>query len=234
MLAYIPPRSPADTFPPTRDALREPNGLLAVGGDLSAERLLAAYSRGIFPWYSDGDPLLWWTPDPRTVLVPETLRISRSLGKRIRSGRFTVRIDTRFDDVVRACAAPRATDTGGTWIDEEMREAYGRLHARGYAHTVESWRDGQLVGGLYGVALGRIFFGESMFARESDASKVALAHLCSLGFGLIDCQMASAHLTRLGATQIRRRAFEDALREHIGREPVLGPAAPVGGRHVGS
>ena len=212
MLAYIPPRSPPDTFPPTRDALREPNGLLAVGGDLSTERLVEAYRRGIFPWYSDGDPLLWWSPNPRSVLYPQDIRISRSLRKTIRQGRYEVRIDTAFDEVIFACAQPRK-DHAGTWIDSEMDAAYRELHQAGFAHSIESWDSDGLAGGLYGVAIGRVFFGESMFARRSDASKVALAHLCTMGFELIDCQLASAHLERMGATTIERQQFERHLAE---------------------
>ena len=163
-------------FPPVESALAEPNGLLAVGGDLSPRRLLAAYRRGIFPWYSEGDPILWWCPDPRMVLVPGELRVTRSLAKTLRNKTYQVRFDTAFDDVMRGCAAPRP-DQPGTWITAEMRAAYGRLHELGYAHSVETWIDGRLAGGLYGVAIGRVFFGESMFTRVRDASKIAFVHL---------------------------------------------------------
>jgi leucyl/phenylalanyl-tRNA--protein transferase len=224
MLFYIPPRSPGNTFPPSTDALREPNGLLAVGGDLSPERLMSAYQRGIFPWYSDGDPLLWWTPNPRAVLYPASLKISRSLRKRIRSNQFEIRIDTSFDAVVAACAGPRRSESG-TWIDNEMAKAYGRLHALGFAHCVEAWEDNELVGGLYGVGVGHVFFGESMFARATDASKVALAHLCSTDVELIDCQLASNHLRSLGAHDIPRHEFEAELSRLCHRPNVFGPGS---------
>lgn len=207
--------SPTDLrFPPTEFA--SPEGLLAVGGDLRAERLLEAYRHGIFPWYNDDQPILWWSPDPRAVLFPDKLVISHSLRKTIRRGTYTVTLDTGFADVVRACAAPRPQyPQGGTWITSAMLEAYQRLHGLGYAHSVESRRDGELVGGLYGVALGGIFFGESMFARATDASKVALVHLVHQlrcwGFQIIDCQLPSAHLTTLGAEEIRRRDFLEKL-----------------------
>lgn len=203
-------------FPPVEHALREPNGLLAAGGDLSPPRLLDAYRHGIFPWFSAGEPILWWSPDPRMVLLPAELKISRSLARRLRRQEFEVRLDTAFADVMRACAEPRAGGNG-TWITSEMRTAYGRLHELGYAHSVESWVDGQLVGGLYGVAMGRMFYGESMFARKTDASKVALAHLARhverRGFGMIDCQMSTSHLASLGAREIPRARFAAALAE---------------------
>jgi leucyl/phenylalanyl-tRNA---protein transferase len=220
MLAYIPPGSPPDAFPPNMDALHEPNGLLAVGGDLSVERLIAAYRRGIFPWYSDGDPLLWWTPSPRAVLYPQDLKISRSLRKRIRARPFELRADYAFDDVVAACAAPRA-EASGTWIDAPMASAYGALHRHGVAHSVECWLDGHLVGGLYGVAIGRVFFGESMFSSVSDASKIALAELCAMGYKLIDCQLPSDHLASLGATLIRRDQFESELVRLVDAQEVV-------------
>lgn len=210
MLAAIPPSSPPDTFPPTKYALLEPNGLLAVGGDLSCERLIAAYTRGIFPWYSEGDPLLWWTPSPRSVLYPHAFRMSRSLKKTIRRARYSIRVNHAFDEVIAACAGPRRSGAG-TWIDSAMNNAYRALHRQGFAHSIESWDDEGLAGGLYGVAIGQVFFGESMFARRDDASKVALAHLCTMGYALIDCQLASAHLDRMGATCIDRHEFEQAL-----------------------
>ncbi|ANQ85372.1 leucyl/phenylalanyl-tRNA--protein transferase [Azoarcus olearius] len=197
-------------FPPVERALTEPNGLLAAGGRLTPEWLLAAYRRGIFPWYSDGEPILWWSPDPRLVLQPAQIRITRSLRKVLRARRFEVRFDTAFARVIEECAAPREPG-GGTWITPEIRAAYLRMHELGYAHSVESWLDGRLVGGLYGMALGRAFFGESMFSRVSDASKVALAHLARFleqrDFGVIDCQMTTPHLLSMGAHEIARREF---------------------------
>jgi leucyl/phenylalanyl-tRNA--protein transferase len=203
-----------DPFPPVESALKEPNGLLAAGADLSPQRLLAAYRRGIFPWYNAGEPILWWSPDPRMILFPAEIRLSRSLRKTLARGRFEVRLDTAFAQVVRACAEPRAGQNG-TWITREMQEAYGRLHELGYAHSVESWQEERLVGGLYGVAIGWVFYGESMFTRISDASKVALAHLCLYlerkGFAMIDCQMETRHLASLGARPIARGRFVQAL-----------------------
>ena len=206
----IPWLEAADRFPPVERALREPNGLLAAGGDLSVERLVQAYQNGIFPWYTEGQPILWWSPDPRMALVPGELRVPRSLRKRIAKRDYAVRADTAFEDVMRACAAPRRGDSG-TWITPEMIAAYTRLHRAGYAHSVETWIGGRLAGGLYGIALGRMFYGESMFAAVPDASKIALAHLVRQlerwQFGLIDCQMATAHLARFGAREIPRADF---------------------------
>jgi len=211
---WLDPRDGHYTFPAPELALDEPNGLLAVGGDLSPGRLLAAYRLGIFPWYSDGQPLLWWTPDPRAVLFPERLKVARSLRKTVRKQLYTVTFDSAFSDVVEACSQPRG-DECGTWITAEMKAAYARLHRLGYAHSVESWHAGELVGGLYGVAIGRVFFGESMFARRTDASKVAFVHLVrqlqAWGFGLIDCQVASRHLASLGAEEIPRTRFNALL-----------------------
>ncbi|HEY9446381.1 MAG TPA: leucyl/phenylalanyl-tRNA--protein transferase [Burkholderiales bacterium] len=205
-------------FPPVTHALKEPNGLLAAGGSLSVPRLLDAYRHGIFPWYSNGQPLLWWSPDPRMVLQPDAFRLSRSLRKRLRRRDYEVRADTCYARVMQACAAPRAGQAG-TWITDDMSRAYGTLHALGIAHSVETWIEGDLVGGLYGVALGRVFFGESMFARATDASKIALAHLvrqlARWGYGLIDCQMETAHLASLGAMPIPRREFMDKLSELV-------------------
>jgi len=211
-------------FPPLQSALRHPNGLLAAGGDLSTERLLEAYRRGIFPWFSEGDPILWWSPDPRMVLFPEELKISRSLAKTLRNRRYEVRFDSGFDAVMAGCAEPRKGEPG-TWISEDMLAAYSRLHRLGYAHSVETWIDGNLAGGLYGVALGGAFFGESMFSRARDASKIALAalvaHLKEHGYGIIDCQMRTRHLESLGAREIPRRRFAKLLEEliHYRRAP---------------
>jgi leucyl/phenylalanyl-tRNA---protein transferase len=205
-------------FPPVHRALRDPNGLLAAGGELTTVRLLDAYRQGIFPWYGEGQPVLWWSPDPRMVLAPEAMIISRSLRKRLRRRDWEVRTDTAFAAVMRACAEPRA-DQAGTWITGEVTDAYSALHRAGYAHSVETWIDGELAGGLYGVSIGRIFFGESMFTRASDASKLALAHLARQlerwNFGLIDCQMETAHLASLGARAIARNDFIRALSELV-------------------
>lgn len=205
-------------FPPVTLALEEPNGLLCAGGDLSVHSIVTAYARGIFPWYSDGQPILWWSPDPRMVLFPDDFKVSRSLAKTVRSGKFEVRFDTAFERVITACAAPRRGD-GGTWIVEAMQEAYGALHRHGVAHCAESWQGGELVGGLYGVALGRVFFGESMFARVTDASKVAFVALIEKlkrdGFRLVDCQQETRHLASFGARPIPRREFVHRLGELI-------------------
>ena len=201
-------------FPPVESALRRPNGLLCAGGDLSPERLLDAYHHGIFPWFSEGEPILWWSPDPRMVLFPQELKISRSLAKTLRRGHYEVRLDTAFPAVIRECSLPRPGQDG-TWITAEMQQAYDRLHELGYAHSVETWIDGQLAGGLYGMAIGRAFYGESMFSRVTDASKIALVHLARYlerrGFAVIDCQMNTAHLVSLGAREIRRRELVRGL-----------------------
>jgi leucyl/phenylalanyl-tRNA---protein transferase len=216
----------AERFPSPNAALREPNGLLAAGGDLEPQRLLGAYVRGIFPWYEEGQPILWWSPDPRSVLWPEGLKVSRSLRRSLIKGGFEVRVDTAFEQVVAACAEPRRY-TDATWITTEMAAAYLRLHRLGWAHSFETWQRDALVGGLYGVAIGRVFFGESMFAHATDASKVALVkmveHLKQRNFELIDCQVASAHLTSLGAVGIPRRDFL----AHLARlcEPAGTPGA---------
>lgn len=207
-----------DPFPPVTRALTEPNGLLAAGADLSPERLLAAYRSGIFPWYSDEQPLLWWSPDPRMVLDPAEFRIARSLKKRLQRRDYSVQSDSAFEQVMRGCAAPRAGQ-GGTWITDDMLAAYGTLHRLGHAHSIETWIDGKLAGGLYGVAIGRMFYGESMFTRATDASKLALAHLVRQlqrwGFELIDCQMETPHLARFGARKIPRAAFMRKLAELV-------------------
>ncbi len=204
-------------FPPIDSALAEPNGLLAAGGDLSPERLLAAYRLGIFPWYAAGEPILWWSPEPRMVLLPSEFALSRSLAKTLRNRRYEVRADSAFTQVVSACAAPRR-DADGTWISAEMQAAYLRLHQLGHAHSIETWVDGRLAGGLYGVAIGGVFYGESMFAAVTDASKIALAHLCRHlerhDFGLLDCQMHTPHLASLGAREIPRREFMARLARH--------------------
>ena len=208
----------SDPFPPLDRALDDPNGLLAAGGTLDARRLLDAYRQGIFPWSSEGQPLLWWSPDPRMVLFTEDFQPSRSLRRRLREQRFELRIDTVCDDVIAACAEPREGQAG-TWITPEIRDAYAELHRRGYVHSVESWRNGQLVGGLYGVTLGRVFFGESMFARETDASKVAFSYLVdrlrALDVPLIDCQQETEHLASLGARPIPRARFAALLQQLI-------------------
>lgn len=205
----------ATVFPPVGAALTEPDGLLAAGGDLSPQRLLAAYRQGIFPWYSAGDPLLWWSPDPRMVLFPGEMHISRSLAKTLRNAPYTVRLDTDFAAVIQACADTPRHGQPGTWIQPEMIAAYCELHRLGYAHSVETWLDGRLVGGLYGIALGRAFYGESMFSRVTDASKIAIAHLCAYlkrrEFGIMDCQMHTNHLQSLGARLIPRGEFTATL-----------------------
>ena len=220
----IPWLGPRDPFPPVSHALRDPNGLLAAGADLSPVRLLDAYAHGIFPWSGDDEPLLWWSPDPRMVLWLRELHVSRSLRRVLRSGCYRVTLDTAFDDVMAGCAAPR-TDQDGTWITPWMTEAYGRLATLGHAHSVEAWDGAELAGGLYGVALGRMFFGESMFSRRADASKVALATLVRQlerwGFELVDCQLSTAHLASLGAREIPRAEFV----RHVERL-VRGPELP--------
>lgn len=216
MIAWLGARTP---FPSVTRALDEPNGLLAAGGDLSPWRLVEAYRHGIFPWYSEGQPILWWSTDPRMVLFVDELRVSRSLRKRARSGVFEVRIDSAFRSVIEACAQTPRDGQAGTWITRDMIEAYVEMHRRGYGHSVECWRDGCLVGGLYGLAMGRVFFGESMFSHEADASKVALvalvAHLQRIGVALIDCQQETGHLASLGARPIPRQRFAALLVELI-------------------
>jgi leucyl/phenylalanyl-tRNA--protein transferase len=208
-------RNPADlSFPPVEQA--SPEGLLAIGGDLRAERLLEAYRHGIFPWYNEDQPILWWSPDPRTVLFPKNLHISRSLKRSLRPGIFRVTLDTCFHDVMQHCAGPRPQyPEGGTWITPAMAEAYATLHEQGYAHSIETWQDNQLVGGVYGVAIGGAFFAESMFTKVDDASKVALVllvrQLHRWGFRIIDCQQSSPHVMRLGAEEIPRRSYIDQV-----------------------
>ena len=213
-IAWLQKTDPVEALPPTSRALREPNGLLAVGGALTPEWLIHAYRHGVFPWYSAEQPILWWAPDPRAILLPSELRISRSLARSIRNRGYETRIDTAFEAVVEACAGPRRGGAG-TWITDEMREAYVALHRRGLAHSIETWHEDRLVGGLYGVAMGRAFFGESMFTLERDASKVALARLTReclrLEVALIDCQLPSPHLTSLGSRNLARTEFEARL-----------------------
>jgi leucyl/phenylalanyl-tRNA--protein transferase len=218
-----------EPFPPLHQASREYNGLLAAGGDLSVPRLLAAYRRGIFPWFNADEPILWWSPDPRMVLFPAEFKLSRSLKKRLARADYAVRVNTAFTRVMRECAAPR-DGQGGTWISETMIAAYTALHEAGHAHSIETWirteRGEKLAGGLYGVALGRVFYGESMFTRQTDASKIALAHLVgwlqAQDFGVIDCQMNTAHLASLGAREIPRSEFSGLLDRHAERPAFSG------------
>ena len=215
-------------FPPVERALRSPNGLLAAGSDLSSSRLLDAYRHGIFPWFNPGEPILWWSPDPRMVLIPGELKTSRSFGKVLRNCAYEVRCDSAFEQVMRGCAAPR-NGHSGTWIHEEMIAAYCELHRMGYAHSVETWMDGKLVGGLYGVCIGRMFYGESMFSNAANASKIALAHLSKQmerwsstdsRTALIDCQMHTPHLASLGAREISRSEFIARLQELVNCAPI--------------
>jgi len=211
-----------EPFPHPSQSWLDPNGLLAAGGDLSLPRLLRAYRQGIFPWYEAGQPILWWSPDPRTVLRPEDLRVTRSLRKSIRNGGFEVSFDRDFEAVIRACGAPRAGATG-TWITVEMRHAYLELHRAGYAHSVEVWRGGELAGGLYGVAVGRLFCGESMFSRATDASKVGLAwlcrHLAAWDWPLIDSQTPTPHMLAMGASEVPRERFLEQVRRLVDQDP---------------
>ena len=211
-------------FPPTEEA--EDDGLLAVGGDLSKERLLTAYRQGIFPWYEVGQPILWWSPNPRLVLFPEELKISRSLRKVLRKHEFEIRFDSSFENVIKACADVRTKRGKGTWIIPEMQQAYTELHQEGYAHSVESWLNGELVGGLYGISLGQCFFGESMFSTVSDSSKAALVALSEfsmqVGIKIIDCQMTTKHLLSLGAREIDRQSFLRKLNQYLEKPDIKG------------
>lgn len=211
------------SFPPLEKAMREPNGLLAAGGDLSADRLIEAYRHGCFPWFQEGQPILWWSPDPRTVLFPEELHVSRSLAKVMRQAHYQVTFDQDFAAVIKACAAPRLY-ADGTWITDSMQAAYLELHRRGHAHSVEVWSNGELVGGLYGLAMGQLFFGESMFSRADNASKVGFAtlveRLVAWGFVLIDCQVPTDYLHSFGARAIARSAFADYLRQHLDQPTI--------------
>lgn len=210
--------------------LADADGLLAMGGDLSAERLIGAYATGIFPWFEDGQPILWWSPDPRMVLEPASLHVPKSLAKVIRSGRFELRFDTAFEQVIDRCATKRRPGQRGTWITTEMRSAYQTLHQLGVAHSAETWADGKLVGGLYGVSLGGAFFGESMFADAPDASKFAFVTLVrqleSWGVDLIDCQVTTAHLARFGAVEIPRTDFLARLQTSLKRPTHQGRWQP--------
>ncbi len=222
---WLDPNDDMAPFPDVSLALREPDGLLAVGGNLSVNRLLVAYRSGIFPWYSEGQPILWWSPDPRSVLVPDKLIVSRSLRKDLRKALYTVTLDHDFDAVMRACAQPRR-DSNGTWITHDIRRAYHQLHQQGHAHSVETWYQGQLVGGLYGVALGEVFFGESMFCVMPNASKIAFVKLTeqlrAWGYVLIDCQVQSRHLDSLGAEPLDREQFVQILHQHCNQGQAPG------------
>ncbi|WP_028995341.1 leucyl/phenylalanyl-tRNA--protein transferase [Azonexus hydrophilus] len=217
----IPFLGPLDPFPPVTEARQEMNGLLAVGGLLLPDRLLDAYRRGIFPWGTVEGQALWYSPDPRMVMFPENFRLSRSLRRLLRSDTLTISADRDFPAVIAACAATRRRGQDGTWISNEMMEAYIRLHELGWAHSVEAWEEGELVGGLYGLAIGRMFYGESMFSRRDNASKFAFAYLIRLlrerGFGMIDCQMHTDHLASLGAAEIPRSEFLQHMRALIGQ-----------------
>ena len=214
----IPWLAPDQPFPPVHRALREPNGLLAAGGELSTQRLLEAYRRGIFPWYSEGEPVLWWSPDPRMVLFPEEISISRSLRKRLRNVHYEVRVDTCFHEVMHACAMPREGQAG-TWITDDIVSAYTALHAAGLAHSIETWIGGELAGGLYGVSIGGAFFGESMFHHVRDASKIALLglvqHLRAQKFALLDTQWLTPHLRKFGAIEIPRYEYLHLLNSAV-------------------
>jgi leucyl/phenylalanyl-tRNA--protein transferase len=223
MINWLAPGSP---FPSIDDALTEPNGLLAAGLELTPGRILQAYRQGIFPWFNPGDPVLWWSPDPRMVLMPSEFKLARSLRQRMKKGGYEIRVDTAFREVMEACAEARQDQTG-TWIGQWMVDAYTRLHEMGFAHSIETWVEGELAGGLYGLAIGRMFYGESMFTRRTDASKLALAHLCrqleTWDFGLIDCQMETPHLASLGAKPIPRKAFIQELKRLVELAPVPSP-----------
>jgi leucyl/phenylalanyl-tRNA---protein transferase len=209
----------------------EPNGLLAAGLELSPDRVILAYKQGIFPWFNPGDPVLWWSPNPRMVLIPSEFRQARSLRQRMKRGGYEIRVDTCFNRVMQCCAGPRPAlsygEEPGTWIGDAMLQVYTRLHEMGYAHSVETWMEGELTGGLYGIAIGRMFYGESMFTRRTDASKLALAHLCwrldECGFGMVDCQMETAHLASLGARPISREEFIAELENLISQTPLDDP-----------
>lgn len=223
---WLDPQDPDGPFPPVHYALREPDGLLAIGGDLAPGRLLRAYRQGIFPWYSAGQPILWWSPDPRAVLLPDQLHVSRSLRRTLRKSPYRISLDQAFDRVIAACAGTRP-GADGTWITAEMETAYQALHCRGHAHSVEAWQGDRLVGGLYGLSIGRAFFGESMFSRAPDASKVAFTHLVrqlrAWRFELVDCQIQTGHLARFGARPMPREAFIRRLARACGQPDVPAP-----------
>ena len=216
-LTVLDPNNPEQDFPPLKKALKEPNGLIALGGCLSKTRLLNAYRHGVFPWYNHDEPILWWSPDPRLVLFPDNLVISRSLRKTLRKNNILVTFDQAFTDVIAACAEPR-NNSAGTWITEDIALAYTELHKGGHAHSAEAWLNGELVGGLYGIALGRVFFGESMFHTRTDASKIVFATLVeqlkAWGYQLIDCQVHTTHLASFGATACDRKQFEKLLNQY--------------------
>jgi leucyl/phenylalanyl-tRNA---protein transferase len=223
---WIPAHASPYDFPPLEQALEHPDGLLAIGGDLTPSRIMVAYRQGIFPWYSEDQPILWWSPSQRLVLFPECLKISRSLAKTLRQNKFTVTMDQNFAQVIQECAGPRHHQPG-TWITEDIKIAYGQLHHYYFAHSVETWYQGQLVGGLYGVSLGKVFFGESMFSKMSDASKVALVYLVQQlqrwGYELIDCQVHTQHLQKLGAVEIPRQHYRtllDRLSDQMGKTGI--------------
>lgn len=207
--------------------LADPEGLLAIGGDLTPDRLLLAYSMGIFPWYSDGQPILWWSPDPRLVLIPDKIHVSKSLKRVVRSGKYRISFDTCFVDVINQCSLTKRKNQDGTWITEEMIRAYCQLHAFGYAHSVESFYEDRLVGGVYGLSLGKAFFGESMYSNMPDASKVALVALAekldAWEFHFIDCQVTTDHLLRMGASEISRDSFLEKLYHALQGETHRGP-----------
>jgi leucyl/phenylalanyl-tRNA--protein transferase len=209
------PRSP---FPASIQALAVPNGLLAWGGDLHSERLLNAYRAGIFPWYTENQPLLWWSPAPRCVIFPADVHVSKRTRRRYNSGQYTLSADKDFAGVIQACAQNRG-DMAGTWITSGMLDAYSDLHRRGHAHSIEAWQDDRLAGGIYGLAIGSVFFGESMFTRQTDAGKIALIALCKQlerwSFGMLDCQLSNPHLMRMGAVEIPRQEFEQRLAEGV-------------------
>ncbi|HVT35510.1 MAG TPA: leucyl/phenylalanyl-tRNA--protein transferase [Nevskiaceae bacterium] len=225
-LHWLDPRNPQQPFPPVHLAMRDPNGLLAIGGDLSLPRLLRAYSQGIFPWFNPDEPILWWCPNPRAVLAPGEVHASHSLRKRVRKGGYAITFDRAFAEVLDACSAARAKSRG-TWLGVDMKCAYYDLHRSGHCHSVEVWREGQLIGGLYGVSLGKAFFGESMFSRATDGSKLAFYHLCrqldAWKFELVDCQISSAHLATLGARDIPREDFLKRLRHAVNHASRAGP-----------
>jgi len=220
-LQWLDPEPNTD-FPALETSLAEPDGLLAAGGDLSIERLVRAYQSGIFPWYSLGEPILWWAPDPRFVLPPEHLKVSRSLAKNVRNNPFEIRMDTAFEQVISICANQPRKDQPGTWITPQMQQAYIDMHYAGHAHCVECWQDDELVGGLYGIHTGQVFCGESMFSRVSNASKITLVHLCRFlqlhGFKLIDSQVHTEHLERLGARMMPRKDYVEILQQRHGVE----------------